>query len=56
MPVSVKELAGILTLSSIYTRFNKLKKKHFGKHCGKDEIAHNEQFHVFPQFSMQSVS
>ena len=24
-----------LTLSSIYTRFNTLKTKHLGKHCGK---------------------
>ena len=31
-----------LTVSSIYTHFNTLKKKALGKHCGKSEIAQNE--------------
>ena len=26
-----------------------MKKKALGKHCGKGEIAQNEQFHLFPQ-------
>ena len=38
-----------LTLSAIYTHFKTLKKTAFGKHCGKGEIAHFEQFHLFPQ-------
>ena len=33
--VSIKALAGILTLSSIYTHFNMLKIRDLGKHCGK---------------------
>ena len=39
----------LLTLSSIYTHFNTMKKKAVRKHCGKGEIAQNEQFHLFPQ-------
>ena len=31
-----------------YTHFNTLKET-FGKHCGKGEIAQNEQFHLFLQ-------
>ena len=39
-----------LTLSSIYTHFNSLKKKSFAKHIvEKGKIAQNEQFHLFPQ-------
>ena len=36
-----------LTLSSIYTYFNTLKKKSFGKTLWKNEISQNEQFHLF---------
>ena len=46
-----------LTLSSIKTHFNTLKKKLKKEIVEKGEIAHFEQFHVFPaMFSMQSVS
>ena len=38
-----------LTLSSIYTHFNTLKKKALGNSVEKGEIAQNEQFHRFPQ-------
>ena len=48
-----------LTLSSIYTHFNTLKKKTLEEIIVvKDEIANFEQFHIFPQctmFSMESV-
>ena len=48
------------THASIYTLYNTLKeKKNLGKHCGKGEIAQNEQFHLSPppptMFSVQSV-
>ena len=36
-----------LILSSVYTHFNKLKKKDLRKHCEKGAIAQNEQFHLF---------
>ena len=39
-----------LTLSSIYTRFNALKKTASGKRCGKWKNCSNEQFHLFPLF------
>ena len=39
----------VLTVSSIYTHFNTLKKKALGKHLEKDEIAQTEQFYLFPQ-------
>ena len=48
-----------LTLSCIYpgTHFNSLKKKPLGNIVEKGEIAHFEQFHLFPtMFPMQSVS
>ena len=32
-----------------YICLNTLKNKASGKHCGKGEIAQNEQFHLFPQ-------
>ena len=37
----------VLTLSSIYTPFNTLKKKASEKHCGKRWNCSNEQFHLF---------
>ena len=39
----------ILTLSSIYTQLNTLKKTTLGNNVEKGEIAQNEQFHLFPQ-------
>ena len=46
-----------LTLSSIYTQFNTMKKKLWENIVGKGEIAHFEQFHPSSiMFSMQSVS
>ena len=38
-----------LTLSSIYTHFNTLKKKLQENIVEKGEIAQNEQYHLFPQ-------
>ena len=38
-----------LTLSSIYTHFDTLKKKGLENIVEKGEIAQNEQFHLFPQ-------
>ena len=42
-------------LFSIYTHFNTLKKKALGKHCGKGEIAQNEQFRPFPQCFLRNL-
>ena len=47
---------GSLTLSSIYTHFNTLKKKALLKHCGKRWNAQNEQFHLFPQCFLCNLS
>ena len=44
-----------LTLSSLYTHFNRIKKNALGKHCGKGEIAHFEQFHLFSQCFLCSL-
>ena len=46
---SVVHIARFLTLSSIYTHFNTLKKKALGNIVEKGEIAQNEQFHLLPQ-------
>ena len=45
---SCKYLA-LLSLSSIYTHFNTLKKKLYENIVEKGEIAQNEQLHLFPQ-------
>ena len=39
----------LLTLSSIYTHFSRLKKKALENLVEKGEIAQNEQYHLFPQ-------
>ena len=44
-----KENAFYLTLSSIYTHFNTMKKKLQENIVGKGEIAQNAQLHLFPQ-------
>ena len=44
-----------LAFSSIYTHFKTLKKKAFGKHCGKSEIAQNKQFLLFEQCFFFSI-
>ena len=36
---------------TICTHLKTLKKNGWGKHCGKGEIAENEEFHQFPQLS-----
>ena len=38
------------------THFNIVKKRTFGKHCGKGEIAQNEQFHLIPQCFLCNLS
>ena len=38
-----------LTLYSIDTHFDASTSDSFRKHCGKEEIARNEQFLLFPQ-------
>ena len=38
-----------VNLSSIYTHFNRLKKKGVGNIVEKGKIAQNEQFHLIPQ-------
>ena len=48
--MDLKDELHSLTLSSIYTHFNTLKKKSHEKTLWKkDEIAQDEQFHLLPQ-------
>ena len=47
--VSVKALAGVLTLSQTSPGFYSLQYKSFENTVGKGEIARNEQFLLFPQ-------
>ena len=47
--LSLISVTKTLTIYSIDTHFNPSATDSFWKRCGKEEIAHNEQFLLFPQ-------